>query len=200
MHLNPLLDVRLLRETLVMALDQTPPACSAFQWRLVGTGAALLRGVDLPAGDIDVLVKEREAVDAWAAALASFECLLAPVWLEHDHQYYAEYRVNGVEVGISTVETGYHFQARETVGIAPWRYYDLLPCGAHFVPTVALELRLATELVRQRPDRYEPIVAFMREEGFGRELLDRAIKEAELPEIVQERTWQSLQLPSGQTC
>ena len=57
---NPLLDQARLRETLTMVLDHTMPTCAQIEYRLVGTGAALLHAVQLPAGDIDILVKERE--------------------------------------------------------------------------------------------------------------------------------------------
>jgi hypothetical protein len=58
-----------------MVLDHAMPACAQIEYRLVGTGAALLHGVQLPAGDIDILVKEREDVDAFGSALSSFKCL-----------------------------------------------------------------------------------------------------------------------------
>lgn len=51
-----------LRNTLIIVLDQIMPAFAQVEYRLVGTGAALLHGAPLPARDIDLLVKEREAV------------------------------------------------------------------------------------------------------------------------------------------
>ena len=74
-HINPLLTRSRLQETLIVVLDDVRPAYPDIDYRLVGTGAALLHGVDLPAGDVDILIKERAGVDAFGAALASFECL-----------------------------------------------------------------------------------------------------------------------------
>ena len=158
-HINRLLDRSRLQETLITVLDHTLPIHPDIQYRLVGTGAALLHGVDLPAGDVDLLVKERSDVDAFADALASFECLEPLAWLPDDDQYYANYMVNGVEVGISTVEVETDLDTIETFGSGPWeRHYVFLPCGPYRVPTVKLELRLITELYRDRPERYNPII------------------------------------------
>jgi hypothetical protein len=43
--------------------------------------------------------------------------------------------------------------------------------GEHVVPAVALELRLASELVRERSDRITPIVEHLRSRGADIELL-----------------------------
>ena len=67
----PTLNRTQLLEALSTFLDITMPSCAHVAYRLVGTGAALLDGVALPSGDIDVLVKEREDVDAFGAALSS---------------------------------------------------------------------------------------------------------------------------------
>jgi hypothetical protein len=51
--------------------------------------AAMLHGVDLPANDIDILLREREDVDAWCGAFSGFECLEPVKWIEWTRQYYA---------------------------------------------------------------------------------------------------------------
>jgi hypothetical protein len=183
---NPLLDQARLRETLTIMLDHAMPACAQTEYRLVGTGAALLHGVQLPAGDIDILVKEREDVDAFDSTLSSFNCLFAPTWLPDDDQYYANYKINGVEVGISTVEVETDSDAIETFGRGPWEHFSLIPCGSYAVPTVALEIRLATELYRKRSDRYNPIIQYMKANGCDVDLLRRAMEAARLPQAIQE--------------
>lgn len=144
-----------LQSTLALVLDHAADALAPYQWRLVGTGAALLHGVDLPTGDIDFLVRERAAVDAFAAAMAPFHALHSPAWLESARQYYAAYLVNGAQVDISTVEAQFEGDHSECIGSGPWERYSLLPCGGYQVPTVSLELRLLTDLLRRRPERYE---------------------------------------------
>ncbi len=193
-HLNPLLDRSRLQETLITVLDHTLPVYPDLEYRLVGTGAALLHGVQLPAGDVDLLVKERSAVDAFGAALSPFECLDPPAWLPENDQYYANYRVNGVEVGISTVELETDSDVIETFGPGPWeRHYVLLPCGRYSVPTVTLELRLITELYRDRPERYNPIIQYLRAHSCDLDLVRRGLAVGRLSPAVQENVLGQLQ-------
>ncbi|WP_327087886.1 hypothetical protein OIE66_37075 [Nonomuraea sp. NBC_01738] len=150
-------------------------------YRLGGTGAALLQGVDLPVGDIDLLMSRREEVDAVAAALSSFPCLYAPAWLPESQQYFARFEVKGVDVEISTVERETSSDCMECIGRGPWEHFVLVPCGRFRVPAIRLELRLATELLRDRPDRYEPLLAHMARHGYDPDLLDRATIAHALP-------------------
>jgi hypothetical protein len=185
MHVNPLLDKKLVEETLKTVLDRVKPEARDVEYRFLGTGAALLHGVALPAGDIDILVKERRGVNVFSIALACFDCLIAPTFLEDMRQYYTEFRVNGVEVGISTVEIETDVDWIETYGSGPWTHYVFLPCGPRLVPTVKLELRLITELYRNRPERYELIIEFLEKKWFDESLLKRGIKG--LPEDLQSK-------------
>jgi hypothetical protein len=185
-HPSPWLDQARLRRTLVAVLDCSMPACAGVEYRLVGTGAALLHGVELPAGDVDILVKERAGVDAFAAALASFRCVSTPAWLPHSRQYYGNYEVHGVEVGFSTVEVEADADTIETFGPGPWQHYALIPCGPHAVPTVALELRLITELYRDRADRYQPLIQYLQRHGCDSELVQRGMARVGLPQPLQE--------------
>ena len=182
----PLLDQARLCETLIRFLDCAMPTCAAIDYRLVGTGAALLHGVLLPTGDVDILVKERRDVDAFGAALSSFKCLGAPTWLSQAYQYYAHYELGGVKVEFSTVEIASEADTVETFGRGPWEHYTLLPCGRYHVPTVALELRLVTELVRNRPDRYQPLIRFMQARGCDLAFVRRSMGAAGLPQVLQD--------------
>lgn len=176
-----------LRETLVTVFDHCMPACARIEYRLVGTGAALLQGVPLPAGDVDILVKERKNVDAFGSALASFECRFSPAWMPEARQYYADYEVNGVGVGISTVEVETESDGLECVGRGPWEHYVLVSCGPYTIPAVALELRLVSELLRDRPDRYTPLIQHMRVSGCDIELLRRGMEARSLSQALRER-------------
>ena len=161
--------------TLARVLEAWEPA---FPYRLVGTAAALLQGVELPARDIDILCRERAAVDQFAAAVADYPALQEPVWLAGDHQYFCNYDVEGVEVGASTVEIDPGHDTTETFGTGPWRHFVEVPLGAHRVPAVRLELRLATELLRRRRDRAEPLIAFLSAHGCDTSLASRALENA----------------------
>ncbi|MFI6736188.1 hypothetical protein ACIBI9_24970 [Nonomuraea sp. NPDC050451] len=160
-------------------------------YRLGGTSAALLQGVHLPVGDIDLLAARREDVDEFGAALAAFPCLHAVSWLPESSQYFARYEVHGVKVEMSTVEREADSDGMECVGRGPWQHYVWIACGSHQVPTVRLELRLATELVRDRADRYEPLLDHMSAHGCDFDLLHRAMRDqgvsAERRRLVRDR-------------
>jgi len=195
-----MLSPRQLRDTLIIVLDHAMPACAEVEYRLVGTSAALLQGVPLPAGDIDILVKERAHVDAFGAALASHKCLFAPAWMSHGGQYYAEYKVNGVGVQISTVEGETGSDAIECMGSGPWEHYVLVPCGPYTIPAVALELRLVSELARDRPDRVKPLIQHMRAHGCDIELVRRGMEAHSLPQALREHVLGQLQGASADSC
>jgi hypothetical protein len=152
------------------------------------------RRVALSAGDIDLLVARREDVDAFAAALSRFSCLYAPSWLPDARQDFAGYDVNGAAVEISTVEAQAESDGLECIGRGPWEHYVRIACGAHRVPAVRLELRLATELLRERADRYRPLLTHMRAHGYDPGLMQRAMRAHHLP---PERQRQVLTLLSG---
>lgn len=102
-----------------------PPA----EYRLVGTASSLLRGAELPDADVDVLFRERSAVDAWFAAVAESRDVVvdtAPTWLRDDLQYFARVSVGDVSVELSTVEVDLDVDTAECVGEGPWRWFDLV--------------------------------------------------------------------------
>jgi len=176
-----------LQGILTNVLDYAMPAFAQVEYRLVGTGAALLHGVELPARDVDLLVKERAGVDLFASALSShFTCLTPPTHLVEARQYYAAYEVNGFEVGASTVEVEADSDGIETFGPGPWQHFVLIPCGKYCIPTVALELRLTTELHRNRPDRYIPLIRHMQTHGCDLALVRRGMEAGGLPQALQK--------------
>lgn len=178
------LDQPRLRETLEKVLEHAASHFEQVNYCLVGTAAAMLHGVPLSAGDVDFLMKERTHVDAFAVALSSFPALTPPTLLEGAKQYYAAYNVNAIKVEASTVEVTTDSVYIETFGDGPWKYQTLIAVGPYRVPTVALELRLATELLRNRPDRYEPMITWMKQNGCDADLLGHAMKARRLsPEI-----------------
>ena len=143
------------------------------EFRLVGTASCVLRGIPMPASDVDVLFRARSGVDAWVAQLNEFDD--APAWLADASQYFARATVEGITVELSTVEVDVGTDAAECVGVGPWVHFDLVPCGSHRVPAVALELRLVTEVSRQRPDRWEPIVEYFRTHACNIALVERGL-------------------------
>ena len=159
---------------------QAESVLTQFEYRLVGTAASVLHGIDLPAGDIDILVKDRAAVDAFHAALSSFPCSVVPRHEADSNQYFASIEVDKVGMDFSTVEWESQSDTYECIGFGPWTHYKDLSSGPHIIPTVAIELRLLTELGRQRPDRYKPIIQFMKSNDFNKDLLTRGLQEQNL--------------------
>jgi hypothetical protein len=190
---RPLRDAAELHKVLSLVLDHADPDASGLEYRLVGTGAALAQGVQLPTGDVDVLVARRDDVDKFAAALSEFPCLTSPVWLPDARQYFARFEVDEIDVGFSTVERSVDSDAFECIGRGPWEHYVPIRFGRHVVPAVSLELRLASELVRDRPDRYEPLIEHVRLHGADLQLAQRAMSDRGVNPVLQQQILDRLQ-------
>jgi hypothetical protein len=177
-----LLDVGLgvadVQRALGTVLARVPDA----EFRLVGTASCVLRGIEMSASDVDVLFRARDAIDAWTASLADeTEVTDGPIWLDEASQYFARLDVGGVTVELSTVEVEAETDAGECVGSSPWVHFDRVPCGRFSVPAVALELRLVTEVARQRADRWEPLVAYFRSHPCDLALVERGLVANAMP-------------------
>jgi hypothetical protein len=94
------------------------------------------------------------------------------VWLPDSCQYFARYAIDDVDIEISTVEGSTDAETVECAGAGPWRHYVLIACGTHSVPAVRLELRLVSELVRNRPDHAAALTAHLRSHGADLGLLN----------------------------
>jgi hypothetical protein len=181
-------------QILTKVLELATPACKDVPYRLVGTAAALIRGVQIPCGDVDLLFKERSGVDAFASALSDFPCITPAIYLEQARQYFTEIDVQGVEIELSTVEWEMDSDGVECIGPGSWTHFDWLSCGEYTVPAVVLELRLVTELVRNRPDRFNPIIAYLRAHGCDVELVRRGLAAGGAPPAWVEKVINQLPL------
>jgi tetratricopeptide (TPR) repeat protein len=191
---QPALDHGHLVQALSRIVECLEASSSEIEYRLVGTGAALLHGVALPARDIDLLVRQRQAVEAFAAALQGYECKTSPTFLPEARQYFAEFLVEEVEVGISTVEWEAESDGLECIGPGPWQHFTLLPCGRFQIPAVQLELRLVSELSRGRRDRSEPLIVHLAEHGCDTNLLKRGMQARQVPEGTQKQVLEQLRI------
>lgn len=143
--------------------------------RVVGTASSSLRGIVLPVADIDILARDRATIDELVAASASSPATL--IETPFGRQYLAEHRVDDVPMQFSTVERDPSGRSRlaECVGETPWRHFSFVDVDGHPVPVVASELRLASDLMRGREDRWRPIAAHLVATGIDQELLDQAV-------------------------
>jgi hypothetical protein len=109
------------------------------------------------------------------------EVVDGPMWLGDASQYFARLNASGVIIELSTVEVDADTDANECVGSGPWVHFDLVPCGEFSVLAVALELRLVTEVARQRADRWTPIVEYFRSHPCDVALVERGLVEHSMP-------------------
>ncbi len=157
--------------------------------RIVGTAASLLRGIDLPAGDVDILADDGLIVDQLAheADDAGATCDAVPRRIETPFggQYIADYHFGGVLVQLSTVELSVPDPSlvAECTGDAPWLHFDTIDIDGYAVPVVASELRLLSDVIRGRADRWLPIASFLAKHGYDERLLSAAM--ARLPSELQ---------------
>lgn len=179
---RPLRDRGDLEGVLRQGFDLIAAAVPDLRYRLVGTGAACLQGVDLPVGDIDLLIDRRSDVDALAAALAHLPCPAPPQWIEVTRQYFACYEIDGVGFSFSTLEEPTDGDGWEVQGPGPWRHVVTVDCGGHRIARAPLELRLTSEFIRDRPDRYRPLLAHLAVHGVDRELLEQSLAVRNVPE------------------
>jgi len=81
----------------------------------------------------------------------------------------------------------------ECIGLGPWNHYVDVRIGKRLVPVVRLELRLVSELVRNRPDRYTPLIEHMRSHGADLQLVHRAMNDRGVDPARQEHILDQLQ-------
>jgi hypothetical protein len=159
-----------------LVLSKVVPPVSAGEFRVVGGAASALHGVELSAGDVDVLFRERDGVDQWCAALSvEFTVVEPPSWIEESCQYFASVLVGGARVELSTVELRTDLDTMECFGSGPWTYFDHVAWGEVVVPVVAEELRLVTEVARGREARWSAIARFLASRGGDVELVQRGL-------------------------
>jgi hypothetical protein len=148
--------------------------------RIVGTASSLLRGIELPAGDVDILARTRATVDELSAYAAQVGArpLHAAAWQQNPAfgQYFARFDLSEVRFEFSTVETPPgDVQIGECINSAPWQHFDVLVIEGRRIPVVASELRLLSEVERGRPERWKPIGAHLVRHGYDPALFDAAL-------------------------
>lgn len=183
-----------LRRLFSLILDQVDPDTLGLAYRLVGTGAALAQGVPLPVGDVDIPVGRRGDVDRFAAGLSGFPCLDAPSGFPTRDSTSRGSGSTG-PMWRSVRSSGKpDTDTFECTGRGPWEHCVRVGFGRHVVPVVRLELRLVSELVRNRPDRIAPLIEHMRVHGADLPLLQRAMSERGVEPKLQARVMEQLPL------
>ena len=183
------------------AMSVLEPIAASFaaDIRIVGTAASWLRGIVLPVGDIDVLARTRPTVDGLAEELIrrGVRCRMPPSLLDEPGftQYYASFDIHDVKVEVSTVETDTDAALSECAGPAPWSHFDHVLFNDTRLFAVASELRLLSEVSRNRPERWEPIGRQLEHNGYDAELFDAAC--STLPDELRTVMNQAVGNPAG---
>jgi hypothetical protein len=189
------------------------------QWMLVGSAATALHGVAIVPGDLDIAVLEAADVARAATVLPTPDGPLAersgdPVdWvstvaeptLQFDHAgeqwTFGTWMIRGVKVELAHI----HAPAAaalmmETRAPLVWRERVILSCLGQPVPTVPVEVQLATMIARQQDARIQATVAAIDSTSVNLALLRRAIadRRSEVPALTVPESVQRL-LMGGRT-
>ena len=184
------LDRSAVDSVLTTIMSVVPPATV----RLAGSASSVVRGVNMPAADIDILFADRTGVDTWVESLGERHVVeTVPQWLPDARQYFARLDIGGAVVELSTVEIPTEHDTYECFGPGPWRHFDHVECSGGSVPAVATELRLITEVTRGRDDRLLPIIEFLRGTGCDMDLIRRGLNNNGTPGDTVQRVLAQLE-------
>ena len=127
-------------------LDYLRRSHTAVDYRLVGTAAALLHGVDLPAGDIDILVRERGALITLAVqktreigilkSLGASAGTIVRIFVFQGAVVGAFGTVLGAVLGVTLL----HYRNEFLRLLSRWTGRDLLPQDLYRLPEIPAQL------------------------------------------------------------
>ncbi|MGC4940703.1 hypothetical protein [Kribbella sp. DT2] len=165
------------------------------EWMLVGSAATALHGVGVVPGDIDIAVRDAVDVERAAAVLPTPEGPLGEVddpadWVstavepvlrfEHagERWTFGKWMIGGVKVELA------HIDAPDVAGLmletrSPlvWLEREAVDCRGQRVPTVPIEVQLATMVARQQDARLQATIADLDSAAVNGTLLRRAISD-----------------------
>jgi hypothetical protein len=166
-------------------------------WMLLGSAATALRGIAIVPGDIDIAVLAPDGVARAATVLPTpsestdsnlwFSTLTQPAlqWGDADERWhFGRWMINDVKVELAHIDAPAVAELLvETRGPLVWRERETLSCHGHPVPTVPIEVQLATMMSRRQDDRIDVTIAALDRTSLDVQLLRRAIadKQSEVP-------------------
>jgi hypothetical protein len=188
------------------------------EWMLLGSAATALRGAVIVPGDIDIAMRAAEDVARAAAVLptpaAPGACVSGPDgpgqrpdWcsttaepaLRFDRPgerwTFGLWMIGGVKVELAHIDApavaGLMIEARSPL---VWEEREFLDCRGQLVPTVPVEVQLATMVARQQDSRIGATIAASETHRLNLPLLRRAIsdQQSEVPEMTIPESLQRL--------
>jgi hypothetical protein len=177
------------------------------EWMLLGSAATALRGAAIVPGDIDIAMRAAEDVTRAAAVLPTpnapgpdvsgpDESGQRPAWFSTtaepalrfdrpgEQWTFGLWMIGGIKVELAHIDApavaGLMIEARSPL---VWQERETLDCRGHRVPTVPIEVQLATMVARQQNSRIDATIAAIDTTRTNLPLLRRAIadKQSEAP-------------------
>ncbi len=153
---------------------------STIEWRIWGSVALALQGLEISPRDVDLLLPSGDATSLMAETLEEF-VESPPHWRTSGPftSYRGHCRIEGVEIdliGELMIETP---QGRVELGADSllWRWESPLPFQGWKVPSIPLEIQLVTYyLMPEREERVNQITSLLKDRG-DLELLDEFLAE-----------------------
>ncbi len=187
----------------VLEVTHEPLSHAKVGWAVIGSGASTLQGCRLPPADIDILFAEPEGVHQFAQFMSVFAVPRRPregeLWLSSREQpvafeppdpqkevwNFGRWMIADCKIEAAHIArpAGDPSMAQDWIcepGPRIWPHIRHVPFGRYQVPVVPLEIRLGTELLRERKERVDEIVAVLQGQGHDRELLRQALSRQHL--------------------
>ncbi|WUJ72153.1 hypothetical protein OG809_02580 [Kribbella soli] len=165
-------------------------------WMLLGSAATALRGVAIVPGDIDIAVRTADDITHAATVLPTpskppdpnlwFSTLAQPAlqWGDaNERWYFGRWMINDVKVELADIHAPDVAELLvETRSPLVWQQRQTLTCHGQLIPTVPIEVQLATMMARRQDARIDATLA---RAPVNLQLLRRAItgKESEIPDV-----------------
>jgi hypothetical protein len=169
---------------------------AGIDWMLLGSAATALRGVAIVPGDIDIAVLAADDITHAATVLPTpaeppdpnlwFSALAQPAlqWGDaNERWYFGRWMIEDVKVELAHIDAPDVAELLvETRSPLVWSERQTLTCHGHPVPTVPVEVQLATMIARRQAARIDATLAHT---PLDLQLLRRAItdKQSEIPDL-----------------
>jgi hypothetical protein len=194
------------RTTLATVAERLNAA--GIEWMLLGSAATALRGAAIVPGDIDIAIRTTDDVTRAATVLPTptarveppdwFSTTAEPTlqWGDTNERWtFGLWIIAGIKVELAHIDAPAVADLMvETRGQLVWRERQTLTCHGQPIPTVPLEVQLATMLSRQQDARIDAAIATIDKTPLNAELLRQAIaaKQSELPGLAVPKSLQRL--------
>jgi hypothetical protein len=196
------------RTTLSTVAEQLNAA--HIQWMLLGSAATALRGVAIVPGDIDIAILTADDVTRAATVLPTptaraepsdwFSTTAEPTrqWGDANERWtFGLWTIAGIKVELAHIDAPAVANLMvETRSPLAWHERQTLTCHGHPIPTVPLEVQLATMMSRHQTTRLNAALATLDSKSLNAQLLRQAItdKQSELPDLTIPESLQRLLL------